>query len=774
MNSRLLNKFQSGYFISFALCMACGLIIFMPFAIVDGGLFHYAGDFNSQQISFYQYVNNFVKTSAGQYSWETDLGGSIINSYSFYLIGSPFFWLSTLFPARWMPFLMAPFLALKFGVAGFAAYGWLRRYAKNRNWAILGACLYSLSGFTVYNTFFNHFLDCIALFPFMLWALDEYMYNKRRALFALTVAVNAVNNYFFFAGQVVFLLIYFFVKLASKEYRTTVKKFLWLLFEAILGCAMGSILLYPAFISLMDNPRTIDLSSGFGFLMYYKVQQYFAIFTSLFLPPDPTYLPSIYTEGTINHTSLTAWLPVVSCAAALAFMRAKPKSAHTRIMKICFFMAFVPILNSAFYMLNSSYYARWFYMPILIMCCASMQALQSQNIDVFPSIKTVAWITAAFAVFGLVPAKVDGEWTIGVAKSPAQFWVMLGIALAGLLLFVIVLMGSRTREKLATSLLAAVLAFSVFYSLVHVGIGKFGQWNTDKNYTQQCYTATENIAWPDGFYRTDSYKSFDNLSMWDGKSVLQYFNSTVTPSIMEFYPSLGVKRDVSSKPEINKYALRGLLSVKYTMTPNENAADFETEFSSIGWSLAWSDDTYSYFENENFIPMGFAYDNYISLDALSSAAEDNRADILVRAIGLSTEQIAKYGEYLTPLDPADTSADYTRYTLDAAERRAMSAITFDADGAGFTSKITLDAPNLVFFSVPYDAGFTATVNGKEVEVEKVSNGMMAVLADAGENTIIFKYKTPGFALSTAISLSACAVWIIYAGVFYVRRKKIVK
>ena len=206
--------------------MACGLIIFMPFAIVDGGLFHYAGDFNSQQISFYQYVNNFVKTSAGQYSWETDLGGSIINSYSFYLIGSPFFWLSTLFPARWMPFLMAPFLALKFGVAGFAAYGWLRRYAKNRNWAILGACLYSLSGFTVYNTFFNHFLDCIALFPFMLWALDEYMYNKRRALFALTVAVNAVNNYFFFAGQVVFLLIYFFVKLASKEYRTTVKKFL--------------------------------------------------------------------------------------------------------------------------------------------------------------------------------------------------------------------------------------------------------------------------------------------------------------------------------------------------------------------------------------------------------------------------------------------------------------------------------------------------------------------------------------------------------------------
>ncbi|MEG2436534.1 MAG: hypothetical protein RSB47_09410, partial [Ruthenibacterium sp.] len=78
--------------------------------------------------------------------------------------------------------------------------------------------------------------------------------------------------------------------------------------------------------------------------------------------------------------------PVVSCAGVLAYVRARKKSATTKVLWVCFFMAFVPVLNSAFYALNSSYYARWFYMPILLMCAATMQARcqrsprrQSQN-----------------------------------------------------------------------------------------------------------------------------------------------------------------------------------------------------------------------------------------------------------------------------------------------------------------------------------------------------------------------------------------------------------
>lgn len=58
------------------MCAAAAFFIFLPFLVVDKGLFQYCGDFNSQQIPFYTYMNGFVKNSAGQWSWETDLGTS--------------------------------------------------------------------------------------------------------------------------------------------------------------------------------------------------------------------------------------------------------------------------------------------------------------------------------------------------------------------------------------------------------------------------------------------------------------------------------------------------------------------------------------------------------------------------------------------------------------------------------------------------------------------------------------------------------------------------
>ena len=73
------------------------------------------------------------------------------------------------------------------------------------------------------------------------------------------------NNYFFFAGQIVFLFLYFFIKLLTGEYRITPGRFGRLAFESLLGVALGCMFLWPAVLCLKDNPRTVDLSSGFGF-----------------------------------------------------------------------------------------------------------------------------------------------------------------------------------------------------------------------------------------------------------------------------------------------------------------------------------------------------------------------------------------------------------------------------------------------------------------------------------------------------------------------------
>ena len=766
------------------LCALTAAIFFLPFYILDGGFFHYAGDFNSQQISFYRYMNGFVKGAGypdsafagaprNTFSWATDLGSGVMNAYSFYLYGSPFFWLSVLLPQSWLPYMMVPLLVLKFGVAGGGAYLYLRRYVKNANYAVLGACLYALSGFAVYNVFFNHFVDVVALFPYLLWALDEAIYENRHGLFAFWVAVNLLNNYFFFVGQVIFLCIYFVCKLSARDFRLTARKFGHLLWESVLGVAMGCLLLFPAVLSLLQNPRTIDLSSGWGFLTYAKVQQYLAILLSWILPPDSPYLTSVWSEGVIKWTSMTAYLPLCSLAGAMAYWRSRKADSKKRIVAVCAVCALVPVLNSAFYALNSSYYARWYYMPTLILAAMTVNALEDPDIDLDAPARGIGWIMLATLVFAVVPVRDDTTetWSFGVLKNPGQFFVVLGFGLLGLMLYRVLCSKWRQDSRFAQRMTAAVLVFACAFTMVHIGIGKFGQWHTDSDLVEQDTNALllKNDL-PEGDYRIDTYKIHDNIGMWLDKSCLQYFGSTAAPSILSFYPGLGVKRDVRSEPEITNYALRGLLSVEYLITTPEQRESFEDE-ADAGWTYLADVDGYTLYHNDNYVPMGFTYDYYVTEATYETSIKTLRSNLLMRALVLEDEDVKAYGQYLTELpDEMLEELYYDSYTQDCADRRAHSCSVFQMNNAGFHAEITLDKPNLVFFSVPYDDGFTAYVNGEKTDILQVDEGLMAVLCPAGASSIDFVYQAAGLSASRVVTAVAIPVWVVYVACF-VRRKR---
>ena len=790
-NARLLNMpgRRDQMLRTMLLCALTAAIFFLPFYIIDGGFFHYAGDFNSQQISFYRYMNGFIKgagypdgmagAARSTFSWATDLGSGAMNAYSFYLYGSPFFWLSLIFPQNWLPYLMVLLLVLKFAVAGGGAYRYLCRYVRRSDHAVLGACLYAFSGFSIYNVFFNHFIDVVALFPWMLWALDETLYEQEEhyGLFAFWVGVNLLNNYFFFIGQVLFLVIYFICKLTTKDFPMNVRLFVRLAFESLLGAALGFVLLWPAVLSILQNPRTIDLSSGWGFLTYSKVQQYLAILLSWLLPPDSPYITSIWSEGIIKWTSMSAYLPLCSLAGAMAYWRARKGDSKKRIVATCAIFALVPVLNSAFYALNSSYYARWYYMPVLILCAMTASALESPDIsadELDAPVRGIGWLMVATLAFALVPVQDSDtkEWSLGVLQNPGQYAAVLSFGIGGLILYRLLCRRWRGSRAFARRMTAVVLAFACAFGMVHIGIGKFGQWHTDSDLVEQ-YTSAIKLKddLPEGDWRMDTYKTHDNLGLWLDKSSLQYFGSTAAPSILSFYPALGVKRDVRSEPDISNYALRGLLSVKYLITTPEKQEDFLAA-ADDGWSYYDTKDGFMLYENENYVPMGFTYDYYITEESYETTVKNTRANLLMRALVLSEEDAEAYGKYLEKLP--DAKLDdlwYDTYVSDCADRRASACSSFRMTNSGFHAEITLKKDDLVFFSVPYDDGFAAYVNGKETEVIRVDEGLMAVLAPAGENTIDFVYQADGYPLASKVSLAALAVFVLYAGYFVWKKKK---
>ena len=786
-NPRLLGQKQNKFLLTVCLCALTAALIFLPFYLLDGGFFHYAGDFNSQQISFYRYMNGFLKglgypDGAGSvrntFSWATDLGSGAMNAYSFYLYGSPFFWLSLIFPQNWLPYLMVPLLVLKFAVAGGGAYRYLCRYVRRSDHAVLGACLYAFSGFSIYNVFFNHFIDVVAFFPWMLWALDETLYEQEEhyGLFAFWVGVNLLNNYFFFIGQVLFLVIYFICKLTTKDFPMNVRLFVRLAFESLLGAALGFVLLWPAVLSILQNPRTIDLSSGWGFLTYSKVQQYLAILLSWILPPDSPYITSIWSEGIIKWTSMSAYLPLCSLAGAMAYWRARKGDSKKRIVATCAIFALVPVLNSAFYALNSSYYARWYYMPVLVLCGATASLLARPHLARRELPR--AWgltlaVTLSAAAFGLVPyTDDDGVTTLGVTEEPARFWAILGVSVLGLVIFGVLWHFFRDRQRWPTVLLAAVLVFSFVYGSVHLSLTKYAQWDTDSDLIAETYDSVQEVkeALPDdAFYRIDAYGAHNNLGLWFDKSCLQFFNSTVAPSIMEFYPEVGVKRDVNSKPEVQNYALRGLLSVRYTLVAKDADSNWQGE-DMDGWDMVGSTSAYQIYENKNWVPMGFAQQYYVTADQLDQVDEDSRAQVLLRAVLLDEDQVAAYGDLLQPIpDDGLTNCTQDTYAEDCTACRAEAVENFTATRTGFTAETDYDTDRLVFFSVPYDDGFTAAINGKTAKIEKVDNGLMALRVPAGQTCITCTYHTPGLRTGTIISLAALAVYGAYLVVL--KRKK---
>lgn len=106
IGGKLLERKQAGrsrYWQVFWLCFAVAVALFLPHCIIDGlngDFFHYAGDFNDQQISFYSYANNFVK-QGGQFQLGNGPGQRVCELLQLLSVRRPFFWLTLLLPYRW-------------------------------------------------------------------------------------------------------------------------------------------------------------------------------------------------------------------------------------------------------------------------------------------------------------------------------------------------------------------------------------------------------------------------------------------------------------------------------------------------------------------------------------------------------------------------------------------------------------------------------------------------------------------------------------------------
>lgn len=406
MSERLKRFFSHGGTIAFITGFFLYIAVVLPILINDKGIFTIVGDYSSQSIPFAYHIRDCLLSGNVCWDWSSGLGSQFLGDYAYYNLFSPFSLIYLIVPRDAIIYAMPFVTAVKYGTGSCLAYFYASRFLKNKHYAVIAGVIYMFSSFSGYNVIF-HFSDVIALFPLLLIAVEELCVNKRRCVFALTVCFMALLNYYFFAGQAVFCVIYFFVRFFDRRFVNTLKKLLSVAFEAVTGFAMSAVFMLPVLFYLSASSKATGMISLSDMLIYSDGFNYLKLIQSAFMVPDHFFFTSlfpsvdnVYPFGNLS-ASVAFYIPLFSMAGVISFAWARKKSWLTIIMIICGVMAFVPVLNQLFSALNSAYYVRWLYMPMLIACVMSLSALE-EKVSFKPGIITCTAVVAAMMIYQAV------------------------------------------------------------------------------------------------------------------------------------------------------------------------------------------------------------------------------------------------------------------------------------------------------------------------------------------------------------------------------------
>ena len=764
-------------------------VAFVPISIINGGSFFYYGDYNKEQIMFYTHLHDTVKNGGlSAWDWAADLGSDTAASYSFYLLGSPFFWLSLIFPSSMIVGAMPFLIALKSAAASVGAYLLTRRFCTNRSACMIAGALYGMSSFLSVSIQFNHFHDAVLMLPFMLWAMERLVNDNKRFAFAAIVAVACLTDYYFFFGQAVFAVMYYFVGVFTGRFRFTLRSFLVLLFEAVLGFMMAMVLFLPSALAVLSNPRVSEHLSGLDLFVYRWKSIYLYIIKNMFMFPNIMLIKNFGVDraNELDATSYTSYLPFFSAVGIIAYFRTvKGRDFLKVLLSICLVMMFIPVLNQIFSFFNAMYYGRWYYMPMLIGTLMTARMIEEHygtenkvlKKGYLPTaVLTGAVLAASAAVMYLAKADIIN---VGFEDYTLPL-VQIVMTLVSMGVLWIMIYHPETDEPVK----AAKILFNRTFAVCIAGMCTvvwyaYMRRGTSEEYNMKSVFAMrdEHIASgedsSEGFYRTGVSENYMNMPIIWGESTVGYFNSTVEPSIIDFYRTAGYNRVVKSYYNNRYYALMTLLSVKYYydeayFDEEGNAAPMEMEpldgtqgsFEAVGQR-----NDINVYENAEYIPMGFVIRQYTTADKLEDYHFQTRSAALLETLVLDEETADRYSGYVSEYDTADIDTVGARYSEICSERRSESCYYFKESGSSFEGKIKLDEKGLVFFSVPYSEYWSAEVNGEKADIITADGGLMAVACEAGESDIVFTYRNTALKVGAIISAVSCAVFAIYVIVY---------
>ncbi len=737
--------------------LVIAFLAFIGFIVSNGGLLTLSHDYNAQEIVFNLFANRSIKEGNVFFNWAIDMGSDFTSSFSFYNLGSPFFWITLLFSPEMVPYVMPWVFMAKYAVAGGTAYLYLREYVKDGRMAVAGSVLYAFCGYQATNIVFYHFHDVVAFFPLLLLGIDKIVLHKKYGMFAFAVGINALVNWNFFVGEVIFAVIYFCFRmdvlqyLKNKNWKTLLGTIMHCIMEGILGIGIAAAVFVPSVYAILFSSRISNHILGSEALAF-STRDYLLFIKALLFPTEVLGSQSVLDEG--NWYSIAAYLPMIGIIFVVVYMLTRKRNWISNLLWVSLVIAMIPGLNNMFTLFNEEPYRRWYYMPVLIMVLASTLILEEVTHNELLRKKVIRIaLVIAFVAFLFFMYIEDYQWSDDKWKAiydNKQFLIYVFIGVAGIVCTVLIVGFAGNKKYFYSLFLSAVSIFAFINLFANICVSRDNaDWDTSEEIYSYLNKSTETLEADILPYRYSISNSYYNRNLMHSMTTIDSFISTVDAGISDFYINMGLYRHTSSPdgPE----GTNELLSVKYHITDN-NWIDGCYVVDNNGVN-----DIYL-FEEPYALPIGFTYDSYITQREFYDLPYEERAKAMLRTLVVTGEDEEKVAATLTHYELKDDFT-YENKVRDITLHQQEASKEFTCSTTGFRSVIETDSAKYAFFSVPYSKRWSAVVNGKKVDVINV-NALMAVPVEAGNNIIEFKYDITINIVCMIISIVSTVIALI--------------
>ena len=665
---------------------------------------------------------------------------------------------------------------------------------KVRNYpAVVGAMIYGFTGYMILGGGWYNYSGTVMFVALLLYAFELLFMKNKWYLFPLAVFFLADSRLYFF-GMFLFLYsIFRFLDVYGFELREYCKLFVKMLGCSLLGVLLSLPFFVPLVLRILNSPRVSGDASQVNNLLERPVfglesaHHYLTVIMRMF--SNDILGSGMQFKGWYNYLEAPIFycglLVLLLVPQMFVFLKGRKKLLYAVFIGLWVLMIVFPYFRYAYSLFTGDYYktALSYIFPFTLIF-VGVHALN--KIDELKKINVNVLVISLIVLLIFLNTNYSFEARQDlfvflediVNKKIQLFATLFLIGYAGLILMF------KYQRVRAFAQVGVFILLSVelgYFSYVTVN-GKDAvsseEYESRVGYRDYTMDALSSIKAKDkSFYRIDKgYSSGPAIHGSMNDALVQGFYGTPSYRAMNqgnyihFLQELNVieKGNVSHAkwaPGLARPLLKTFGSVKYYLSNQEDTHPF---IKSTYHFIGQFHDVHAY-ENKYFLPLGFTYKKYIPKDKFDLLSSSRKDVALLSAfviddvsaaenLGLSSYDLNRLPEYF--------NLDNYRDSINALKKDVLN-ITFHGQKS-IEGDIELQDSKMLFFSIPYDVGWKALVDGEDVKLEKVNIGFSGLYLPSGKHSVKLYYEIPYNSVFVSFSIIA---GLLYLWLIFIARKK---